>query len=237
MGDQPFFCPVCHVVANRAGGSFVSEWAVASHVAGCIRVGDKPHEAWAKRYAPEVDLNQSVPLVAEALRRFVRLAMESSQPRSSDETQNPLAVLRRFEIKLHQYVRQRLEEKFGVEREAWWMNGVPLQIRQECARLREAESERGDLYKYTYLIDLKTIMDKNWALFEKDHARLRSAIPDFQKRQFLDLLSRINDVRNRHAHPVRAPSADSQQYAEDLGMAQLLETIVDVLSGAEKLTS
>ena len=144
MGVQQFFCPVCHVQPNRTGAPFVSEWAVASHVAGCIRVGDKLHEAWAGRYAPEVDLSQSVPRVAEALLRFIRLAMESSPPQPPSGTQDPVAVLHQFERKLHRYIRQRLEEKLGVEDEAWWMSGVPLQIRQDCAGRREADPERGD---------------------------------------------------------------------------------------------
>jgi len=73
-------------------------------------------------------------------------------------------------------------------------------------------------------------MEKNWALFEDDYARLRTAVPNLQKKQFLELLHRVNEVRNRHSHPVRAPDPESDQYSSDLQVARTLETVVDFLA-------
>jgi hypothetical protein len=211
MSVRSLYCPVCDAAANRAGSPFVSEWAVASHVAGCIRAGDKLHKSWARTNAPDVDLRQTVPRLAEALLWKLREAAASARPTLSGHDQTPIAVLQQFELKLHQYVCQRLKEHFGSEGEAWWVKGVPLQIRQDCAQRRETDPERSEPHQYMYLIDLKSIMDKNWALFEEDHARLRTAVPDFQKKLLLYFLSQINEVRNRHSHPLRAPCADSEK--------------------------
>lgn len=229
MVARSLFCPVCGKESNRAGSPFASEWAVATHVAGCIYVGDKLHRSWAIQHAPGVGLSQTVPSLAEAMLWVIHQAIEASRPKTSNEGQTPVTVLHSFERKLHRYVRQRLEQHFGVEREAWWVQGVPVQIRQDCAQRRETDPERAELYQHTFLIDLKAIMEKNWAVFEEDHARLRSAVPELQKKQFLDLLTRVNEVRNRHSHPVRAPDSDSEQYATDLLLARTLERMVDVL--------
>jgi hypothetical protein len=114
--------------------------------------------------------------------------------------------------------------------------------------MREADPARDEPYHYTYLIDLKKIMAKNWGIFEEDFARLRNVFSNslaksglapteqcegkpvldlFKKNQFLELLDRINDVRNRHAHPVRAPDPDSDEYSNDLRLAGMLENIID----------
>lgn len=224
------FCPVCGTEANRGGSPFASEWAVACHVAGCIDSGHKLHRSWAKEHVPSANLHQTVPRLAEALLWVIHQAIESSRPKTSE---NPITVLHRFEKKLHQYVQQRLQQRFGVEPEAWWVEGVPLQIRQDCAQRREADPERHELYQYTYLINLKAIVEKNWLLFEEDLARLRTAVPTqppLQKKRFLDLLTDVNEVRNRHSHPVRAPGADSEQYASDLLLARALDLMVDLLA-------
>lgn len=230
MDSLSFSCPICGTEANRAGFPFVSEWAVATHVAGCISVRESLHTSWASSHAPGVDLGQTVARLASALLLVLHQATGSGRAGAGDDQESPITVLHRFEIKLHLYVRRKLEQHFGNESEAWWVEGVPLPIRQVCAQTREADPKRDDLYQYIYLIDLKAIMDKNWALFEGDHARLRSAVPALQKKQFLELLTKVNEVRNRHSHPVRAPDADSDQHATDLRLARFLELIVDALS-------
>lgn len=224
-------CPACNAATTRAGSPFVSEWAVASHVAGCIHVNDRLHKSWARRHAPAVDLKQTVPRLAEALLWGIHEAIASSRSQNAKTNETPVATIHRFERKLHEYVKVRLQQHFGSKGEAWWVEGVPLQIRQDCAQRREADPERHELYQYTYLISLKSIMEKSWTIFEKDQSRLRSSVPELQKKQFLELLTRVNDVRNRHAHPVRAPETDSEQYTKDLHLARTLELVIDVLMG------
>lgn len=179
------------------------------------------------QHTPGVDFRQYVPRLAEALLYAVRLAIESSRQRAPIEADTPISVLQRFEKKLHRYIRQRLEHHFGVEHEVWWVEGVPVQIRQDCAQRRELGPEREELYQYTYLIDLKTIVDKNWGIFEAD---VRAILQGLQKKEFLDYLKAVNDVRNRHAHAVRAPEKGSELYQEDLKLAASSEQLVDLLS-------
>ena len=224
MTQHGLSCPVCGAKTNRDGNAFVSEWALASHVAGSIHGGERLHRSWAKHHAPEVDLRQSVPRLAEGLMWLIRQALKADHLRERPAAPTPISLLHEMERKLHDHVRCRLEAHFGCEQERWWTRGIPLPIRLDCAKRREEDSERKDPYAYTYLIDLKAIVDKNWPLFEQDHTRLRASLPT--KRHLLDLLTRLNDVRNRHSHPIRAPEPTSNGFASDLSFlseaAQLL---------------
>jgi hypothetical protein len=227
MGNS-LSCPACSSETNRGGLSFGTQWAVACHVSGCIYVKDKLHISWARQHAPDVNLKQTVPRLAEALLWLVHQAIESKRVKAPHDGETPIAILHRFERKLHDYVRDRLQRHFGAEGETWWIEGIPLQIRQDCAQRREADPGH-ELYQYTYLIHLKTIIEKNWTIFEEDQAKLRAMVPQFQKKQFLDFLTKVNDVRNQHAHPIRAPGTESAKYTTDLQLARTLEFIVDFL--------
>lgn len=211
-------CPICGATTNRSGAPFVSDWALASHVAGSIRYGDRLHISWAKHNTPEVDLYQSQPLLATALSWPLRQAIETDHRKQAAPAPTPIAVLHEIEVKLHRHIRRRLEEHFGVEGERWWADGVPLQVRQQCAQLREADPARDESYKYTYLIDLKIIVEKNWALFQDDHTRVRESLKS--KKDFLNLLMQLNEVRNRHSHPSRSPDRSSADFKTDQALVR-----------------
>ena len=85
----------------------------------------------------------------------------------------------------------------------------------------------GDLMipiRYTYVIDLKSILEKNWVLFESDLQRVRDTTPS--KKEFLDQILRLNEVRNRYAHPIRAPLAGSERYTQDVDTASRIRNLV-----------
>jgi len=104
-----------------------------------------------------------------------------------------------LEMLLHQYVRERLIDKYG-DGEKWWREGVPLSIRKDCQSLREGDIEPSrDPYSYTTFVHLKEIFEKQWAvLAEGLGARAQS-----DRKTFLSGLDRLNRIRNRVMHPVR----------------------------------
>jgi len=156
-------------------------------------------------------------------RAFERLASPETAPYDLvvfDEAHKLSAYLRELETGLHEFVRTVLVESFG-EGESWWVDGVPTQVRAECAKRREEDPARDEVWRYTYLLDLKTIVDKNWAAFEPI---LRSACPQVKsKKEFLDSIARANEIRNKVAHPIRTAVTD-----EDVSF---LRWLYDVIKG------
>jgi hypothetical protein len=199
-------CPVC-------GRPFRSDWALASHIAGTIKHswGDKEHKAWARMKIPDLELSYTMPELAGFLLQALRPVASASEARP---VANPLELIHATEIALHRHIKRRLEGSFGLDGDEWWARGVPLEIRKGCAQRREEDPGRNELFSYTYLIDLQTIIDKNWSLFEADFLRVRKEVQS--KKEFLDSIRRINNIRNRHSHPIRAPERGTEAFEDDL---------------------
>ena len=107
-------------------------------------------------------------------------------------------LIRDLELSLHGFVRDALIREYGPEQ--WWREGVPLNVREDCAITNERDAEpASDLFCYTTLIHLLMIFDKNWpALSSALPGKLRS-----NKQQFLASLKRLNGIRNMVMHPVK----------------------------------
>ena len=107
--------------------------------------------------------------------------------------------LRDIEVSLHGLVRTVLEHAYPSQDDAWWYEGVPVEIRKKCAATREADSQHLEPYAYTTLINLKEIMDANWPTFV-DMLPKESAS---NKKGFLGRFNRLNDIRNGVMHPIK----------------------------------
>jgi hypothetical protein len=164
-----------------------------------------------------------VPQLAEAYYRKSHQELEKHEPLPA-EAPTPLSLAQHIEIMLHQHIKNVLQLQYGLQEHEWWVQGVPLSIRQECASMREGDLTRDDCYAYIYLIDMRSIVNKNWALFESDFRRIRATVQS--KREFLDHLGRLNDIRNRYSHPIRAPRPNSAAFSNDLGVAQLVKELI-----------
>jgi len=203
------------------GQPLVSEWAVATHVAGKIRVGDRAHSAWAEVHAKSVDYSgHSVPALANQLLYAVRAGMKAAREAALRALPSPLDLLHNLEILLHRYIRRRLEEAYGPSEEGWWVEGVPLAIRKGCVERREADPSRDEPFAYTYLIDLRAILDENWSVFDTHLRKSRGDMRQVTKKDLLECIQRANDIRNRHAHPIRAPARGTPEFDADPEAAQ-----------------
>jgi hypothetical protein len=171
-----------------------------------------------------------VALVSEAIAAIKERAITLKASRLSDEVNRPIPESRNprpskatwllvvdqlseIELQLHSHIKRRLQERYGTDNDSWWVEGIPLTIRQECAQRRELDRDRQEPFNYTYLLDLKTVLDKNWSLFEPDFAKIRQLVS--LKKDFLRQIEEFNVLRNRYAHPIRAPEPDSKASDDD----------------------
>lgn len=122
-------------------------------------------------------------------------------------------IVRDIEVTLHESIRTVLMKKFGEK--DWWRKGIPASIRADCARSYEEDPDPcSEPFSYTTLINLKTILDKNWSIFsELLPKRLVT-----NKQDLLSRLDRLNRIRNNVMHPVKGnpPSEDDFLFARDL---------------------
>jgi hypothetical protein len=79
------------------------------------------------------------------------------------------ALLYCFENSVRQLIRERLEEKHGVD---WWEKGVPKTVRDQATTRREAalsntwlEGEKGDTLQFVDFGDLSRIIVSSWEDF------------------------------------------------------------------------
>jgi len=104
------------------------------------------------------------------------------------------------EIRIHRLVQARRKREFGPDEDGWWRKGIPKNIRKECVSRREEDDEPSDVpFAYTTLIDLSTVISKNWSLFQSEVPKNYRVD---RKRLEGDLV-RLNQIRNAVMHPVK----------------------------------
>jgi hypothetical protein len=207
-------CPVCKTSTNSRGESLVSDHAVACHIAGKCQTGDRAHRSWALNKSPVVNFKASIPQIANIIEWVV---VEARQERIQNVLKNerirtPYDKITDIEKRLHNFIRDSLIKEFGDSEQEWWVQGVPLNVRMECQVMCERDNRKNPPYNYTYLINLIEILDKNWNIFEPHYQCISTEYRS--KREFLNCLNKLNNIRNTIMHPIREqegiPEDDSQ---------------------------
>jgi hypothetical protein len=130
-------------------------------------------------------------------------------------TVSPAQHCERAEQNLATFVLTKLQLHFGQE---WWAEGVPLNIRQECAKRQEEEVRRKfPKEAYLNLIDLKTIMEKNWNLFLQ---HFKKPGETQGKDKALSWLDKFNELRRLTAHPLKTHIAEYSMSPEESEFAR-----------------
>lgn len=109
--------------------------------------------------------------------------------------------LRHIEVGLHGLIKAKLQAHLNDAESEWWRRGLPTAIREKLgARWAAYELDSPpDPYSFTDLIDLRVILDKQWAV-------LGRALPPetrANKKALLSDLRRLNEIRRKVMHPVR----------------------------------
>jgi len=82
----------------------------------------------------------------------------------------------------------------------WWTERIQFQIREKCAVRHEEEKCHYPKEAYLDLIDLKTIINKEWVMFE---SHLRAVGCEGGKEKSLAWLDRLNEIRRMVGHPLK----------------------------------
>jgi hypothetical protein len=158
------------------------------HRAGVLAISggyfEDPFDGATGIHWPGINLNQQ-------LARNVLEYLAEGRPCDTPEDR-----CKRIEINLVDFV-------FGVLKgrgSDWWTTLVPEKVRQKCEERRGQERGRFPVEAYCDLIDLKTVMEKNWQLYR----------PLFQlvqggggKDASLHWLTQLNELRRLVGHPLK----------------------------------
>lgn len=212
-------CPVCHSSRGWTSGEpFKSAWAVSCHIAACAKSGDRTHRRWLNPYIDDF-FNKSMSTVAHELLGEVRGLLEGTSSSSRQDSSviprmSPYEVIASVERGLHRVIREALEDEYGNEPEdKWWREGVPLDVRKTCAQRREEDDQPRHQFHYVDLIDFRTLIDRQWRILEPS---LQSARGSFRgKRDWLDGILRLNQIRRKVMHPVRGDISEDEHAVLD----------------------
>ncbi len=109
--------------------------------------------------------------------------------------------LRTIHERLFIYVVDSLKSNFGQHDKAWWIQGIPKNIRQKCVALWEEKNREGEEESNLNLIDYIDICQHNWELF-KDCISLGEKDKE-NKRARTKWIKELNDIRQIITHPER----------------------------------
>ncbi len=136
---------------------------------------------------------------------------------SRDEagTEDAAGKVTKIHRKLFDYVIGVLKDQYGTLNKAWWTQGIPLNIRQECTAEWEAKNRKGEEEAHLYLISYIGICVSNWDLV-KDAVSLDAKDKD-NKRANTKWIKELNEIRKITTHPERGVlSTDQVSFVNDI---------------------
>jgi hypothetical protein len=127
------------------------------------------------------------------------------QKRSSADISDAKDLSSAIERRLITSIVGRLKEEYGEGESGWWAR-IPLKIRQEAVARRE-EDPSGPVESFFYLIDLRTILQAEWPIFQETFGIGSGSTSKTTKTEWL---VKVNEVRNRadHAGGMRLKEGD-----------------------------
>jgi hypothetical protein len=101
-----------------------------------------------------------------------------------------------------------LKRKYGEVRDAWWLQGVPKPVRNDCDRNYNENNGEHERWRYLFLINYADIVlyGDNWDLF-KDHYNFYGKGP---KASLVRWISKINKARTVTHHAEKGPLSKEQ---------------------------
>ncbi len=146
-------------------------------------------------YGMEAQIHKKLPDFNPA---GLRDYLESRDEAGSEEAAAKVTKIHR---QLFDYVVGTLKKQHGTHNKAWWTQGIPLKIRQECTTQWEAKSREGEEESQLYLISYINICEDSWYLF-KDVISLDAKNKD-NKKANTTWIKELNEIRKITTHPER----------------------------------
>lgn len=186
-----------------------------------------PYTGPTECYFPGIEANERF---AKNLLSYLQRAVKAAKPEAILDGNN---LCDHIEENLAAFVLDTLSER--AEGEDWWTEFVPLNIRTSCAQRQEEERNQFPREAYLCLIDLKTILEKNWRLFE--HHFRAAGVGD--KKNGLEWIDAVNCKYRRMAwHPLKRhvtgfkySSGDIEFLRERIGFLLKLRSAIKPRSG------
>lgn len=117
------------------------------------------------------------------------LAIVNSDDKNNSVRNNIVFI----ETGLHEYVINRLKKKAQEDSQKdYWFHYVPEKTRIAASTLYEIKKGAVSRESCLYLLSLWEILDENWGLFSSEISN---------KKEFKSNFYKLNDIRNRLAHP------------------------------------
>lgn len=136
---------------------------------------------------------------------------------SRDEvgTEEAAARVTKIHRKLFDHVIGTLKYHYGTQNKAWWVRGIPLEIRKQCTAEWESKNREGEEESQLYLISYIDICISNWDLV-KDVISLDAKDKD-NKKQNTKWIRELNEIRKITTHPERGVlSTDQVAFVNDI---------------------
>lgn len=111
-----------------------------------------------------------------------------------------IEMLHGIEVGLYDIVVAVLKRHYNSSSDAWWYEGVPLEMRTKAAELSEESKGKIPKEQGFYLIAYRKIIESNWSVFAPHFEA------DKQGKKSLAWMQSLNDLRNRLSHPLRVRS-------------------------------
>lgn len=128
--------------------------------------------------------------------------------RDEEGTEEAAGKVTKIHRRLFDYVIGSLKDHYGTNKKAWWTNGIPLKIRQQCTAEWEAKDRYGEEEEQLFLISYIDICHKNWALV-KDVISLDKKDKD-NKQANTKWIKDLNEIRKITTHPERGTLTTDQ---------------------------
>ncbi|MBA7610241.1 hypothetical protein ES703_17448 [subsurface metagenome] len=108
-----------------------------------------------------------------------------------------------LEPMVHDFIIKKLKEKYGIEN--WWHEGVPENVRKDCARLKEEKRSKDPPEKFFFTIHYYIIAmgSKNWDIL--GNPLTPPNLGNEKKEKRLEWLKTLNQIRSKYSHPQLDP--------------------------------
>ncbi len=152
---------------------------------------------------------QMMAIIGEANSEFdlpeVRAYLESQDAEGTKQAKDMIDEINRI---VFADVLATLKAHYGEVRDAWWMQGVPKNVRIDCDRLYNENNGEHDRWRYLFFVNYADIVlhADNWDLF-KDHYNFYGK---GKKADLIRWIGKVNKARTVTHHAEKGPLSREQ---------------------------